>query len=151
MRQERLLPESEARQILKAGKCGVMSMISPEGMPYGVPLNYYYDDDENAIFFHCALEGRKLNSISVNNRVCFTVITHAEIDAPRLTTYYESAIATGFAELVADIDEKKQRLSGLCHALTPSFSADICKSTDRATIVRINIENVTGKRNMPPR
>lgn len=146
---KRLLNDEEARRILGSGKYGVLSMLSPENIPYGVPLNYYYDDKENALFFHCALTGRKLNCIAAHKPVCFTVVTHAEIDAPRLTTYYESVIVTGTAELITDIEEKKTRLAGLCRALTPSVSADNCKSLSRTAVVRVNIESVTGKRSTP--
>jgi nitroimidazol reductase NimA-like FMN-containing flavoprotein (pyridoxamine 5'-phosphate oxidase superfamily) len=149
MRRERLMPENEARQILVSGQFGIMSTLSPEGVPYGVPLNYYYDEDENAIFFHCALEGQKLNCIAANSRVSFTVVTKAEIDAPRLTTYYESAIATGIASMITGDDEKMKRLEGLCRALTPSFGANLCKSLSRTAVVRISIETLTGKRNAP--
>jgi len=146
---KRLVSEDEARRILKAGRYGVLSMLSPENTPYGVPLNYYYDDGENALFFHCALTGRKLNCIAAHKPVCFTVVTHAEIDAPRLTTYYESVIVTGTAELVTDIEEKKARLAGLCRALTPSVSAEACKSLPRTAVVRVSIQSVTGKRSTP--
>ena len=147
MRRERLLPESEARRILKSGQYGVMSAISPDGTPYGVPLNYYYDEDENALFFHCATRGLKLDSIAHHSRVSFTVVTRAEIDAPRLTTLYESAIATGVVSFVNTDEEKKLRLEGLCLALTPSVSADACGSLPHTAVVRISIETVTGKRN----
>ena len=147
MRRERLLPESEAREILKKGQYGVMSVISPDGVPYGVPLNYYYDENEDAIFFHCALRGHKLDSLSYHSRVSFTVVTRADIDAPNLTTLYESAIATGLATFVSTDEEKKLRLEGLCRVLTPSVSADTCGSLGRTAVVRISIESVTGKRN----
>jgi nitroimidazol reductase NimA-like FMN-containing flavoprotein (pyridoxamine 5'-phosphate oxidase superfamily) len=150
MRRERLLSENDARQILKIGQHGVLSAITQDGIPYGIPLNYYYDDEQNAVFFHCALEGKKLDCIAAHSRVAFTVVTHAEIDAPRLTTLYESAIVTGVASLVTDFDEKKRALVGLCRVLTPSVSADSCKSVSRTAIVRISIETVTGKRNAPP-
>ena len=147
MRRERLLPDSEAREILKKGQYAVMSAISPDGTPYGVPLNYYYDEEEDAIFFHCAQRGHKLDSISFHSRVSFTVVTRADIDAPNLTTLYESAIATGLVSFVSTDEEKKLRLEGLCRALTPSVSADTCGSLPHTAVVRISIETVTGKRN----
>lgn len=149
MRRERLLPEKNARQILKAGQFGVMSAVSPDGIPYGVPLNYYYDEQENALFFHCATQGRKLECIAAHSRVSFTVVTRAGIDAARLTTYYESAIVTGVASLVTDDEEKKKRLNGLCDALASSGSADMCKSLGQTAVVRISIESVSGKENAP--
>lgn len=147
MRRERLLPDSEAREILKKGQYGVMSTISPDGTPYGVPLNYYYDEHEDAIFFHCALRGHKLDSLCYNSRVSFTVVTRSEIDAPNLTTLYESAIAVGIASFVSTDEEKKLRLEGLCRALTPTVSADNCSSLPYTAMVRISLETVTGKRN----
>ena len=147
MRIERLLPDSEAREILKKAEYGIMSVITPDGTPYGVPLNYYYDEDEDAIFFHCATRGHKLDSLCHHSRVSFTVITRSEIDAPNLTTLYESAIATGLASFVSTDEEKKRRLEGLCRALTPSVSADTCSSLPHTAVVRISIESVTGKRN----
>jgi nitroimidazol reductase NimA-like FMN-containing flavoprotein (pyridoxamine 5'-phosphate oxidase superfamily) len=149
MKRERLTTVDDARQILKSGQYGVMSALLPDGAPYGVPLNYYYDEAENAIFFHCATEGQKLDAIAAHGRVCFTVVTCAAIDGPRLTTRYESAIATGVASVVTEDAEKKQRLDGLCRALTPSVSADACKSFHRTAIVRISIESLSGKRSAP--
>ena len=147
MRRDRLLPEPEAREILKKGQYGVMNVIAPDGVPYGVPLNYYYDEDEDAIFFHCALRGHKLDCLSYNSRVSFTVVTLSDIDAPNLTTLYESAIVTGLASFVSTDEEKKLRLEGLCRALTPAVSADACSSFGRTAMVRISIETITGKRN----
>lgn len=147
MRRERLLPDNEAREILKKGQYGVMSTIAPDGTPYGVPLNYYYDEEEDAIFFHCATRGLKLDSISFHSCVSFTVVTRSEIDAPNLTTLYESAIATGLVSFVSTDEEKMLRLEGLCRALTPSVSADTCGSLPHTAVVRISIETVTGKRN----
>jgi hypothetical protein len=149
MRRDRLLSDADARQILKAGQYGVLSTVSPDGTPYGVPLNYYYDEEENAVFFHCATQGQKLDNIAKSSRVCFTVVTRADIDAPHLTTYYESAAVFGTASLVGGDSEKRERLRALCRALTPSVSADTCKSFSHTSIVGISIETVTGKRNDP--
>ena len=36
------MPEDKAYQLLQEGEYGVMSMITPEGMPYGIPINYVW-------------------------------------------------------------------------------------------------------------
>ena len=149
MRRDRLSSEKDARQILKTGQYGVLSTVSFDGTPYGVPLNYYYDEEENAVFFHCATRGQKLDNIAENSRVCFTVVTRADIDAPQLTTYDESAAVFGIASLVSSDSEKRDRLRALCRALTPSVSADSCSSLPHTSIVRISIESLSGKRNAP--
>lgn len=49
-----------------------VSFLRPDGSPYGVPLSLVRTDD-NTFFFHCALEGDKLDcidtvSLSVSER-----------------------------------------------------------------------------------
>ena len=68
-RQDRLLTAEEAYTLLKEGEYGVLSMITPEGTPYGVPVNYVWDGD-GAIYIHCASDGRKLNCIHGLQKHC---------------------------------------------------------------------------------
>jgi uncharacterized protein len=68
-RADRAIPESEAQEILQAGEYGVLSTVSADGQPYGVPVSYSYAGD--VIYFHCAVEGRKLENLSGNNKVSF--------------------------------------------------------------------------------
>ena len=58
-RQDRLLDESRARELLQAGEYGVLSMATEQG-GYGVPINYVLVED--TIYLHCAPEGRKLRA-----------------------------------------------------------------------------------------
>jgi len=39
-RKDRKITETEAFSILKKGEYGILSTTSPNGDPYGVPLNY---------------------------------------------------------------------------------------------------------------
>ena len=58
-RQDRLLDQPEATELLRRGEYGILCMQRPEGGGYGVPLNYVWDEAD-AIYIHCAPEGRKL-------------------------------------------------------------------------------------------
>ena len=66
--QKRRLDAQNSEEILRKGEYGVLSTCGADGQPYGVPLNYVYEDGK--IYFHCAAEGRKLDNIAVNSRVC---------------------------------------------------------------------------------
>ncbi len=61
-RAERAVSVSEARQLLEQGEYGILSTCGPDGQPYGLPLNYCVLN--NAIYFHCALDGRKLVNLA---------------------------------------------------------------------------------------
>ena len=61
-RQDRLLDQPEATELLRRGEYGILCMQRPEGGGYGVPLNYVWDEAD-AIYIHCAPEGRKLHCL----------------------------------------------------------------------------------------
>ena len=62
-RQDRLLDEARAFEILKEGEFGILSMRTEEGDgAYGIPINYVWDRG-NSIYIHCAPVGRKLRCI----------------------------------------------------------------------------------------
>lgn len=54
-RQDRLLDDERAIELLRESEYGVLSMVS-EGEGYGIPVNYVWDG-KNSIFIHCAPEG----------------------------------------------------------------------------------------------
>lgn len=151
MTPRRSTTEEEAYRILQAGKYGVLSMSTPDGEPYGVPLNYFYVPQENAIFFHCFLKGRKLDMLKENNRVSFAVIAYEEIVQERYVTHYDSVIVTGTATLITEPEEKSKRLVQLCQVLAPTAverrDEVIRKQLAAVTIVKISIDQITGKRN----
>ena len=60
-RQDRLLEEDRAYALLREGEYGVLSMTTPTGGVYGIPLNFVWDGQEN-IYIHCAPRGRKSHS-----------------------------------------------------------------------------------------
>ena len=56
------------REILRKGLVCHVAMVD-EGMPYMVAMNYGFRD--NAIYLHATLEGRKIDILRKNPRVCF--------------------------------------------------------------------------------
>ena len=150
-RPERAMSEQDALAVLKSSEYGVLSTCSVEGIPYGVPVNYYYSQEENAIYFHCANNGRKLDNITANNLVSFVVVGSQIIIPERYTTHYDSAIVAGRARIIDHEQEKKSILIQLCEVLTPSAierrDEVIQKYFNAVTIVKIDIDSVTGKRN----
>ena len=72
-RQDRLLDESSAMDLLRRAEWGVLSMRDADGAPYGVPVNYVWDGN-HSIYIHCAPEGRKLRCLDQDARVSFCVV-----------------------------------------------------------------------------
>ena len=147
-RPERRLPDEDAKALLKAGTYGILSTVDTEGMPYGVPLNYVYSEAEGALFFHCAINGRKVDCIRRDSRICFTVVGRSDIDAAHFTTQYASVIVEGRAVFVQEDDEKRLRLRQLCDSLTPGAlrrDAVIESYLPKVAVVRVDLEQISGK------
>lgn len=123
-----------------------VSMTRPDGTPYGLPLSLVRKDDRT-FYFHCALEGEKLDCLRANPEVSLSAVSKCtprfEVDKHNFTEYYHSAIAVGRAELVDDNEEKTEALRLLCMRFLPKymdhFPEAIARSLDRTAIVRISL------------
>ncbi len=131
-----------------------VSFTRSDGSPYGVPLSLVRTDDQT-FYFHCALEGEKLDCIKYNSTVSLSAVSRCTPTVgPKdgsFTLQYKSAMAKGKAELVNDDKEKIDALRAICLRFLPghmdAFDASIERSLQRTAVVRITLtEPPTGKR-----
>ena len=143
-----------ALEVLDKAPYVTVSFTRPDGTPYGVPLSLARTDDKT-IYFHCAMEGEKLDCIAANPNVALSAVTKcAPTIGPKddsFTLQYKSAMAIGVAELVTDRNEKIEALRAICQRFLPrhmdAFDAAIERSLARTAVVRITLsESPTGKR-----
>lgn len=148
-RQDRLLDEASARELLASGEYGLLSMYSSEEGAYGVPVNYVWDG-ENAIYLHCAPEGRKLRCIDANEEVSFCVVGTTRVIAEKFTTHYESIILQCRAERNLPAEVRMKALLLLLEKYSPHEGETGIKyaekSFHRTEIIRLVIEKWSGKR-----
>ena len=143
-----------ALEVLDKAPFITVSFTRPDGTPYGVPLSLARTDD-NTFYFHCAMEGEKLDCMAANPNVALSAVTKcAPTVGPRdgsFTLQYKSAMAVGKAELVTDKNEKTKALRAICQRFLPhhmdAFDAAIERSLARTAVVRITLSGPpTGKR-----
>ena len=89
-RKDRAITEEEAVALLNKAEYGVLSTVSENGKPYGVPLNFCVIN--HCIYFHCAVEGQKIDNIKQNKSVSFCAVGNTEILPDKFGTKYESVI-----------------------------------------------------------
>ena len=146
-RVDRQMAETEAKKLLGRGEYGILALIDEEGRPYGVPLNYVYAND--AVYVHCALQGKKLNAIAANPQACFTVVGHNQVLPDKFATNYESVMVFGPAAIV-DAAEKEFALEAIIQRYSADFleagHAYIEKFRAATQVVKISIEHISGKR-----
>ena len=130
---------------------GVMALSTGEDTPYCLPLSFVRVD--NALYFHCAKEGRKLDLLRRNPHVCITFMggdIPAFVPPAMYTTYFQSVIVTGSAREVTSPAEKTSALRALCEKLTPydlgeGFDRAMEKSLNVTAVWRVDMEDISGK------
>ena len=148
-RKDRAIPEKEAHAILNRGEYGILATNDAAGQPYAVPLSYIFYNGK--LYFHCALEGHKLNNIEQNPRVSFCVVgpTKPIFHGTGFSTNYESCVAFGTAHVVTDETERHDALRALTIKYFPGMDAEIQNAIDETgmvtAVVAIVIDHVTGK------
>jgi len=148
-RKNREIPAPEALALLREGEWGVLSITDCDGTPYGVPLNYAFDEDAKTLVFHGALEGRKWAWASPEPEACFTVVAKGEIIPGALTTAYASVMVFGTLVRVQDDVQALNALRFLASRCQPEgadtekYLANFCGKT---AVVLLKIQEVSGKR-----
>lgn len=139
----------EAKILLKNNKRAAFSVNGDNGYPFTIPINFYYDENENKIYFHSAKSGHKIDSIKASNKVCFTTWDDGYLDEGDWAYHVSSCVVYGRAILVEDrkITEEKVRILAMkYYPTTKEVEQEIQKSIDRVQLVAIDIEHISGKK-----
>ncbi|KAJ49813.1 hypothetical protein BD780_001971 [Clostridium tetanomorphum] len=146
-KKDRALGEKDAFELLKNGEYGVLSLVGENDYGYGVPLSYTLID--NYIYFHCAIEGFKLDSMKKNNKVSFCVVGKTETLPEKFSTKYESTIVFGKAYEVEN-EEKETALQSIIEKYSPNYIPQgieyIKRAAHKTKVIKIEIENINGKK-----
>lgn len=142
------ISNTECIRLLNEGKRGVLSVNGDDGYPYGVPINYFYDEVAGKIYFHSAKEGHKIDAIKNNDKVCFITWCDNHQDEDGWSWYVDSVIVVGRAELIGDKDKIIDIVAKLGLKYYQSIDEVeqlVKKYADMVQLVAINIEHITGK------
>jgi len=146
--------KSKIEAILRQCKTCHVAMVD-DGMPYVVPLSYGYQfvgDSKLELFFHSALEGKKLNILKKNNQVCFEMAYEGEpihTETPcSAGYYYASVIGYGKVEFIEDDVEKGMALAVLFKHQTGQDVIFDAGRVEKVCIFKIVSEDYTGKKKL---
>lgn len=145
-RKDRAITESDAVALLSEAEYGILSTADEEGRPYGIPLSFCVID--RSIYFHCAVEGKKIDHIKQNKFVSFCVVGKTEILPDKFSTKYESAVISGEAEEIFRL-EKQKALEELVHKYSSGHIEKGLKYIDalykKTRVFKITITSMSGK------
>jgi nitroimidazol reductase NimA-like FMN-containing flavoprotein (pyridoxamine 5'-phosphate oxidase superfamily) len=124
--------------------------LSCDGEMYVLPINHCYV--RGRLLFHCAFEGRKLDMMRENPRVCFEVDRWTSNPKARNRPYheicnagYESVICWGRAREITDIQERVKVLNAYQshYEITPRQRITRARAAKCHAFV-VDIERMTG-------
>ena len=121
--------------------------LSDGYQPYVVPLSFGHED--GFLYFHAALEGRKIEMIRRNDHVCFEFDINAEIvECQEVCDWgmrYQSVIGFGKAVILDDIEEKRRALEIIMRQYSDRSFLFPEKSVARTAVIKVAIESMAGK------
>lgn len=141
--------EAIASIILDCQVCYV-GMVDKDNIPYVVPFNFGYDN--GYIYLHSAREGRKMDILKKNNRVCVTFSTGHELRhqsegvACSYSMKYRSVMAFGHVEFIEDFDRKVEIMNKVMKHYTGKEFSYNAPSIKEVATYRVVIDEMTGKK-----
>ena len=105
--------KEEIEPILQECKVCRIAMIA-NGKPYVVPMNFGYtwDDDGLTLYFHSGLQGKKMDALKKDPRICFEMdiqkgLTSGGDNACRYSYAFSSIVGEGSVVFAQNNDEKR--------------------------------------------
>lgn len=131
--------------LLHSCRRGVLSMNGDDGYPYSIPINYYYDEANQKIYFHGAKSGYKVDCLNRCDKVCFTIFGNESIKDLVWAPFVQSVIVFGRCHLV---DTDNEVLKNFMMKYYPSLDLVDKVIKEDAKFVQmyeISIEHKSGK------
>jgi uncharacterized protein len=142
--------EDLMREIITSCQICHLGMCDNNGKPYVLPFNFGMDDEY--IWLHSALKGRKTDIINDNPSVCLAFSNDFELGhrhdnvACSYFMKYKSVLIEGDVEIVEDYDEKVKGMNIIMKQYTgkDDFSYN-SPSINNVLIFRVSLKNMSGR------
>ena len=140
------LSQEECDQILEEGRRGVLAVHGEDGYPYGVPINFLYENGK--VYFHGAKTGHKIDALKADNRVSFTVYDEDVQVAGKLGLDVRSVIVFGRIALMESTTETLEitRRLGEKHDPADFVADEIARVGKNVQMLELTVDHMTGKR-----
>lgn len=119
-RKNKKISDNECFELLSNEKRGVLSVNGDNGYPYSMPMNFYYNNDDGCIYFHCGKSGHRLDSLKKSDKVCFCVYEKGYCNDGEWAYNVRSVIIFGRTEIIDDIKE----IEKITYKLSQKFTDD---------------------------
>jgi nitroimidazol reductase NimA-like FMN-containing flavoprotein (pyridoxamine 5'-phosphate oxidase superfamily) len=138
--------KEEIEAIIRQALVCRLAMVEGD-TPYVVPLCFGYAD--HALYFHSANEGKKLEILKKNNRVCFEFDIDQSLkkneEACAWGMRYKSVIGFGAACFLTDYESKRKALDIIMRNYSDKSFTYQKSAIEKTIVIKVDIEQMTGK------
>ena len=138
-----------AKQLLRTERRGVFAVNGDDGYPYAIPVNFYYDEADDKIYFHGAGAGYKFDALQNDNKICFTVYGNETIkEEEPWAPYMQSVVIFGKCRVLDDMNRTIQLTRKVAQKYYPDekfIDEEISKAGKAVCVYEITIEHMSGK------
>ena len=145
-RKKQKLSTVECKEILKQEVRGVLAVNGDDGYPYALPINYYFEEESNRIYFHSGKVGHKLDAIAKSDKVSFCVYDKGYHKDGHWSLNIRSVIIFGRMQIVDDWSD--ELMVNFCKRFTGDMEyiySEIEKFKSNTAVLCLEIEHLTGK------
>lgn len=138
----------EAKRLLTEARRGVLAVHGDDGYPYAIPINFYYDEEKQKIYFHGSRVGHKVDALKKSDKICFTVFGPEVIKAEEWAPYVQSVVVFGRCHLLEEPIAAEAMLKKFAMKYYPdeeSVNEEISISGKAVQMYEIMIEHLSGK------
>jgi hypothetical protein len=142
------ISEEECIRVLREQPRGVLSMIGDDGYPYGIPLDHWYSEKENKLYFHCAKVGHKIDAITACDKVSYCVMDEGFRRCGEWALNINSVVVFGRIRIVEDEEKKREICTNLIRKFTDDeeyLQKELANAFPRVNCLELSIEHMTGK------
>lgn len=142
------LSKEECLELIKNQRRGVLAVHGDQGYPYAIPLNYYFDESEQKIYFHGAKEGHKIDALKRDNKVSFCVYGGDYKKEGDWAFMVKSVVVFGKIRLVESEEETARRVKELGLKYYPSekeVDEVIARTLPRIQMLELSPDHISGK------
>ena len=148
LRTKQHLTQEEIVGLLKNEPRGVLSVLGDDDYPYGVPIDFWYCEDNGKIYFHGLNKGHKIDAMKKHDKVSFCVYDEGYRKPGDWALNIKSVVIFGRVRFIEDYKKALDICRSLCYKYTDDeeYIEHELKNTSGGVLVyELTPDHITGK------
>ena len=148
-RKNKQVSMEECVRLLKTEMRGVLSVMGDDEYPYGMPMNFWYCEEDGCIYFHSGKVGHRLEALRKHDKVSFCIYDQGYREEGDWALMITSVIVFGRMELIDDVDTVVRYSEQLSYKYTQDeafIQSEIKKFARGTMLLKLTPEHICGKK-----